>query len=369
MVSSKAHPGAAERCEQADAHPVVAAVRTFSRDVLAPRAVQHDDEGVPAHVIASLADLGLLNHVAPRRYGGAHLDRAADRRIHEHLAYGCVNTWLIWAQHASVVRRITRSLDAEPTLGSWAERVLRGEALAGVGISDVRRYPRGHLKATPAPDGWTFDGTVSWISGWGFNQVLLLAGVDAAAEQVVTAMVPVSERTVGTVLPLHAAGGSHTRQVQVKQVRVPAHDVLAVEELSVWHAGDRGETSDARPPVFGVAARVLDELSGEQEAIAVVASWTPRVATLRETAYELAEEAQASGDPDYRVNDRLTAKAAANEALGILSQALLLTRAGRGLTGGDTAQLHCRSAMFLSIQGQTSAVRSRQLARIAAAWS
>lgn len=248
-MSIKAHPGAAERCEQADIHPVVAAVRTFSREVLAPRAVQHDDAGVPAHVIVSFADVGLLNHVAPHRYGGAHLDRAADRRVHEHLAYGCVNTWLIWAQHASVVRRVTRSLDVEPMPGSWAERVLRGEILAGV------------------------------------------------------------------------------------------------------------------------AARVLDELSSEQEAIDVVATWTPRVGTIRETAYGLAEEAKESGEPDHRVDDRLTAKAAANEALGTLSQALLLTRGGRGLTGGDTAQLHCRSAMFLSIQGQTPAVRRRQLARIAAAGS
>lgn len=368
-MSIEAHPGAAERCEQADIHPVVAAVRTFSREVLAPRAVQHDDAGVPAHVIVSFADVGLLNHVAPHRYGGAQLDRAADRRIHEHLAYGCVNTWLIWAQHASVVRRVTRSLDVEPMPGSWAERVLRGEILAGVGVSDVRRYPRGHLTATPARNGWTFDGTVSWISGWGFNQVLLLAGVDAAAKRVVTALVPVSERTVGTALPLRAARGSHTRQVHVDRVWVPAHDVLAVEELNVWHAGDRGETSDARPPVFGVAARVLDELNSEQEAIDVVAAWTPRVATIRETAYGLAEEAKESGEPDHRVDDRLTAKAAANEALGTLSQALLLTRGGRGLTGGDTAQLHCRSAMFLSIQGQTPAVRSRQLARIAAAGS
>lgn len=366
-MSIPVRPGAAERCDQADAHPLVAAVRRYSHDILAPLAVQHDDAGVPTHVIASLAELGLLNHVAPRRYGGAQLDRAADRRIHEHLSYGCVNTWLIWAQHASVVGRITLSLGTDRVIGPWAERVLRGEILAGVGISDVRRYPREDLRAVPARDGWTFDGTVSWISGWGLNKVLLLAGVDAAAERVVTALVPVSERTVATALPLRAVGGSHTKRVHVNEVTVPAQAVVAVEQLNRWHAADRDETSDARPPVFGVTARVLDELSDAPAAVDVVASWTPRVAAIRETAYQLADEAKLSGRSGHRVDDRLATRATAHEALAMLSQALLLTRAGRGLASRDTAQLHCRSAMFLSVQGQTAAVRSRQLARIAAA--
>lgn len=365
-TSAEAIP-AAIRCDNADRHPTVAAVQRFSRDVLVRRALQHDDGGVPADVITALGDCGVLNHLAPSRFGGAGLDSAADRRIHEHLAYGCVNTWLIWAQHAPIVGRITRFIDAGGAVGPWAERVLRGEVLAGAGISDVRRYPHGHLSVARIGDEWIFDGRVSWVSGWGLNQILMLAGVDADTERVITALVPVSARTVATTLPLRAVGGSHTTRVHVDHVAVPSSDILAVEPLSAWRTTDREETSDARAPVFGVIARVLDELGTETAAAEVVSAWKPRVATLRSVAYELAEEAKLTDQGGHRVDERLSTKAAAAEALDTLSHALLLARAGRGLTGFDTAQLHCRAAMFLSVQGQTAAVRARQLDRITAA--
>jgi hypothetical protein len=356
---------AAHLVDAADAQPVVATVSTFARDVLSPLALAHDDGEVPSNVIDSLRERGALNHLAPASHGGSGLDRSADWRIHEHLAYGCLNTWLIWAQHAPIVGRLARDLAAGREVGPRAHRLLRGEDLAGAAISDVRRFPKGHVRAEPVPGGWTFRGTVSWVSGWELNQVLLVAAVEDATARVVTALVPVSDRTVAAPLRLAAVSGSRTVRVHVDDVTVPEVDVVAVEDLADWHAHDRAETSDAKPHVFGLTARILDELRGEPAAADVVDAWQPRVDEVRARAYGLAEESRRRGEPDYRVDERMAAKVAAAETLVTLSQALLVARAGRGLDGTDTAQLHARSALFLQVQGQTAAVRAAQLGRIA----
>ncbi|MET0702219.1 MAG: acyl-CoA dehydrogenase, partial [Mycobacterium sp.] len=231
---------------------------------------------------------------------------------------------------------------------------------------DVRRYPRGHLSASPTADGWLFRGTVSWVSGWGLNQVLLLAAVEEPTSRVVTALVPVSARTIATPLMLRAVAGSRTVRVRIDGVAVPTADVLTVEPLATWGATDRAETSDARPHVFGLTARVLDELRAEAAATDVVARWAPRVAEIRSRAYTLADDAKAAEQPDHAVDQRLAVKATAAENLATLSQALLVARAGRGIAADDTAQLHARSALFFLVQGQTAGVREVQLTRIAA---
>jgi hypothetical protein len=59
------------------------------------------------------------------------------------------------------------------------------EILVGAGVGDLRAHPERYLRATRADDGWRFDGTNSWVSGWGLNSALLIAAVEARSEQAV----------------------------------------------------------------------------------------------------------------------------------------------------------------------------------------
>ncbi|AXG80912.1 acyl-CoA dehydrogenase family protein [Streptomyces paludis] len=364
-VSSHHH----DHHDQHDRHdqhdPLVARVERFSREVLLPRAVETDRHGVTAGTITALGSLGALNHLAPPEFGGAALGRAADRRLHELLAHACFNTWLVWAQHAPTVERVAR-LHAEGARHPWADRVLRGEVLVGAGLSDVRRFPGRCIAATRSGDGWRFGGTLSWVSGWGLNSVLVLAAVEAASERVVVALVPVGDRLKASALDLAAVAGSRTRRVLLDDVEVPDAYVLTVQPLAEYRAADRSQASDARPHVFGLARRVLDELREESGTDVLVERWAPRVAELRERAYALADEALGAGDHRHRLRERLAVKVAAGETVSALSRALLVARSGRGLTADNTAQLHARSALFVQVQGQTAEVRSAQLASAAA---
>lgn len=350
----------------ADSHPLVRRVTAYAESVLRPDALRTDREGVDAARITELRELGLLNHLAPVSYGGLSVDRDTDRRLHEILSGACFNTWLVWAQHGPLAGRIAANLTPTTVLPALFERVLRGELLLGAAISDVRRFPRRAIAASRNDGGWVFDGTVSWVSGWGLNSALTVAAVEPTTQTVVTALVEVGENTVASPLHLGAVGGSRTERVRIDRAWVPDSHVLGTQTLPEWRVGDLGTASDARSHHFGLAATVLAELerSDLAEAREVAAVWRPRVDDIRSRAYALADEAAASGGGAHRLDERLATKVASGEALSVLTRALLISRSGRGLAGDDTAQLYARSALFVLVQGQTTDVRRAQLAHL-----
>jgi alkylation response protein AidB-like acyl-CoA dehydrogenase len=354
-------------------HPLLAQIEQYATGVLRPRALETDRTGVTEQTLRDLAELGALNHLAPAEYGGADLDRDSDRRMHELIAGACFNTWLVWAQHAPQLARIRQAIEQpesafDPKL---AGRLLRGDLILGAALSDVRRYPDRYVAARRTADGWIFEGTVSWVSGWGLNHWLGVAGVDDGdpdRPQVVYALLPVGEGVVSTPLRLSAATGSRTERVTLTGVAVPENHIITVQDLGDWRAADVAAAADARAHHFGLAATVLDELRAAPDPAAqkVAEVWAPRVARIRKQAYEITDAVAAAGpEAPQRVEERLALKVASGEALGTLTRALLIARAGRGLTDDNTAQLHARSALFLLVQGQTPAVREAQLGALA----
>ncbi|MDR7161914.1 acyl-CoA dehydrogenase family protein [Arthrobacter sp. BE255] len=356
------HGAPSNLADPADLHPLVARVARISRTTLKSQMLVTDSQGVPHGIIAMLREAGALNHLASSKYGGAALGKAEDRRLHEHLAAGCLNTWLVWAQHASIAARVEATLqDGEPG-HDLIDALLRGRIFAGAALSDVRHYPKRFIAAHRAKSGWRFRGTVSWASGWGLNEVLLVAGIDAERQQVVLALVPISERFTATPLQLAALDGSRTVRVNLDDVFVEDSLVLSVIPLAAWQSKDDQTAVDAKPHLFGLASAVLAELRNEPHKLArdAAATWTPRIADLRSRAYGLADAADASEHYDERLGVRVQT----GEALSTLSKALLVARAGRSLERGDSAQYYLRSAHFLLVQAQTDAVRAAQLATL-----
>jgi len=357
-----------EAVDAADRHPLVERVRRYADEVLRPSALQTDRDGVGPQRIDELRALGLLQHLAPEQYGGLAVDRATDRRLHEVVAGACFTTWLVWAQHAPLAGRIGERLAQGRTIPPLAESVLRGEILLGAGISDVRRFPDHYIAATRVPGGWTFAGTISWVSGWGLSSALTVAAVEPGTQTVVTALVAVGERThVAAPLRLAAVAGSRTERVRLDDVFVPDDHVLSTTSLEQTRFEDVGVAGDARSHHFGLAATVLDELDRSPHPVArqVADTWRPRVAQIRARAYELSDEAALAGGGPHRIDERLATKVASGEALATLTRALLVARSGRGLADDDTAQLHARSALFVLVQGQSADVRHAQLAHLA----
>lgn len=357
----------ADAVTASDANPFITRVKAHADDVLRPAALQTDRDGVTSAQLTQLAGLGLFNHSAPTEFGGAAIGTAGDRRLHEIIAGSCFNTWLVWAQHAPMVRRLTLAYQKGAELSDLSRDALAGRVLLGAAISDVRRYPRSYIAASRTYGGWTFTGTISWVSGWGLNTVLAVAAVEASTETVVTALVPISDRVRATRLELGAVAGSRTERVTLDEVLVPSSEVILTQSLTDWRTEDLANSGDTRPQYFGLAATVLDELDGapHPQVRRIGQVWRPRVDALRADAYGLADEAKAAGDERHRITERVGTKVAVGEALATITRALVVARSGHAIALDDTAQLYARSALFLLVQGQSADVRNAQLADLA----
>ncbi len=339
-----------------DEAAVIAAVERLAESVLHPQAIEVDAHEVPASHLRALSELGALNSGATADSPRAAYSLATQRRISEIIAGACPNTWLVWTQHAALVPALLPLFpDGIPPV---LEPVLRPDGVLGVAMSDLRTYPRRHIRVSRAEGGWRFDGKISWFTGYGLATHILLGGVtdDESGPRVVVAVLELDDRFPAEPLALSALTGSRTVTLIVEDVVARDDEVLFIQPYTQWREKDASISDGPQPHVYGLAERVIQELADapSEQAREAAEAWAERLVELRTDAYENFD----AGDPDGRAR---SLKVLAHETLAVLSAALVSARGGRGLLSADTAQLYARTALFFRVQGLSAPVRAAQL--------
>ncbi|MFE1749305.1 acyl-CoA dehydrogenase family protein [Streptomyces anandii] len=345
-----------------DAHPLVDRARRLATDLLAPAAERVDQEGLPAGHIRAVRESGLLGLNAPVEYGGSAAPSAVGRETAEILAGACCSTWFVITQHYTPVKLL---VDAPPPV---RERLLRplatGELLAGIAYAHVRAFPRVPVRAVPERGGWRFEGTVPWYTGWGLNDVMLLAGVTDDAEVVFAFAEAREQPGLRPSPPLRLAALSATRTVSLELDGLwLSGDAVALRAPQERFAlVDRPRNTNASPAVFGVARAalaLLDEAPGA-EAAGTARSLRARLEEVREQAYALWDHPV----PHERVEERLVLKTRAYDLMRDATTAAVVAGGGRSLDLAGRAQRLAREGMFLLVQGQTAEVRRFHLGHL-----
>ncbi|MEU7059560.1 acyl-CoA dehydrogenase family protein [Streptomyces sp. NPDC046197] len=344
------------------AHPLVARAHRLADELLAPNAERVDQEGVPTGHIEAVKRSGLLGVGAPVEYGGAAAPSAVARQTAQILAGACCSTWFVVTQHHTPVKLLA-ACDLPVR-----ERLLRplasGELLAGIAFAHVRSFPRVPVRAVPERGGWRFDGTVPWYTGWGLNDVMLLAGVTDAAE-VVFAFGEARQQPGLRPSPpmrLAALGAARTVSLRLDGLWLPEEAVVLRTPQDKFALVDRPRNTNASPAVFGVAYAALALLDDVPEAADTAGSLRASLDEVRERAYALWDHPV----PHERIEERLALKTRAYDLLRAATTAALVAGGGRSLDLGSKAQRLAREAMFLLVQGQTAEVRRAHLGHLAA---
>ncbi|MFF4360103.1 acyl-CoA dehydrogenase family protein [Streptomyces sp. NPDC001604] len=340
----------------AAAHPLVSTARTLADDLLAPNAARVDQEGVPASHLEAVRRSGLLGVSAPREYGGAGAPDPVAREVQEILAGACCSTWFVQTQHHTPVRLLAKSElpVRERLLGPLAS----GELLAGIAYAHVRAFPRVPVRATAEGDGWRFDGTVPWYTGWGLNDVMLLAGVTDSAE-IVFAFADAREQPglrASQPMQLAALTAARTVSLELDGLWLPEDSVVLRTPQEKFALVDLPRSTNASPAVFGVAyaaLRVLED-AGETE---TARGLRGRLDEVRRQAYELADHPV----PHERIGERLALKTRSYDLMRAATTAAVVAGGGRTMDVRHPAQRLAREGMFLLVQGQTSVVRRAHL--------
>lgn len=224
-------------------HPLLTAARTLADGLLAPHAARVDQEGVPTGHIEAVKQSGLLGVSAPKEYGGAGAPDAVAREVQEILAGACCSTWFVQTQHHSPVRLLTQS--APPVRERLLGPLASGELLAGIAYAHVRAFPRLPVRVTAERGGLRFDGRVPWYTGWGLNDVMLLAGV-TEEDEVVFAFTEAREQPGLRASPpmrLAALSAARTVSLELDGLRLPEESVV----LRTPRRSSRWSTGPARP--------------------------------------------------------------------------------------------------------------------------
>ena len=248
-------------------HPLVSTARSLAESLLAPHAARVDQEGVPAGHIEAIKRSGLLGVSAPKEYGGAGAPDAVAREIMEILAGACCSTWFVQTQHHTPVKLLAQS--ELPVRERLLRPMASGELLAGIAFAHVRAFPRVPVRATAERGGWRFDGTVPWYTGWGLNDVMLLAGV-TDADEIVFAFTEARQQPGLRPSPpmrLAALTAARTVSLDLDGLWLPDESVVLRTPHEKFALVDRPRNTNASPAVFGVAYAALDVLeeAGETE--------------------------------------------------------------------------------------------------------
>lgn len=311
-----------------------------------------DRSEVPAAHLTEIRRSGLLGVNAPKEYGGSAAPASVVRETAEILAGACCSTWFVQTQHHTPVLTPARSE------GPVGERLLgplsRGELLSGVAYAHLRAYPRTPVRVTRDGDGWRFDGRVPWYTGWGLNDVMLVAGV-TDADEALFAFTEAREQPGLRASPpmrLIALTAARTVSLELDGFRLPEEAVALRTPFARWAATDRAKTVAANPAVFGVteaALALVDE--------GTAAPLRARLTKVRDRAYALADHPAPGG----HLEERLALRIQAYEVPQAATTAAVVAGGGRALSLTNRAQRLAREALFLMVQGQTQASRRTHL--------
>ncbi|MEV5145656.1 acyl-CoA dehydrogenase family protein [Streptomyces sp. NPDC052727] len=309
-------------------HPLVVRARRLATDLLIPEAERVDQEWVPAGHVEAVKRSGLLGVAAPAEYGGAGAPPAVLRETAEILAGACCATWFVQTQHHTPVQTLAHS--GLPVRERLLGPLSRGELLSGVAYAHLRSYPRRPVRVRREGTGWRFDGTVPWYTGWGLNDVMLLAGV-TDSDEVLFAFTEAREQPGLRASPpmrLAALTAARTVSLELDGLWLPAEAVALHTPYVRWAAGDRVKTLTTSPAVFGVAEAALSLLDDE-----TATPLRSRLAGLRERAYALADAPVPEAWGEERGEERGTVRA---EEAGH-GPAVRGEGAGEGLAEGERA--------------------------------
>jgi alkylation response protein AidB-like acyl-CoA dehydrogenase len=234
-----------------------------------------------------------------------------------------------------------------------------------VAFSHLRRPGPPAVLATRVDGGWRFDGAVSWLTGWGLCDVVLLAG-RTDGDEVVFVLVEAQDGpglTASAPLALAAMGATRTVALALDGLLVSDADVVETTRAADWLAADALRTANATPNVFGLqreCVRRLSETASARDdgtAAALAHALGQEGARLHRVAETLLEDVP----PDELVDDRLAVRASALELALRSATALVAATGGAAMSLDAAPQRLAREAVFLLVQAQTPPLREAVL--------
>jgi len=165
-----------------DQNAILAEVRKFCDQQLAPKAKETDEAGVwPAENVRKLGELDLMGIPVPEEYGGLGLDFLTWAAVGEELSRACTTTGAVYGAHMLAVFPML-AFGTEDQKQKYLVPLARGEKIGAFGLTEPGAGSDAaavSTKAVPDGDHYTLNGTKIFISNAGQAEIyIIIAATD-----------------------------------------------------------------------------------------------------------------------------------------------------------------------------------------------
>ncbi|MCB1583349.1 MAG: acyl-CoA dehydrogenase family protein [Xanthomonadales bacterium] len=219
-----------------DQQAFVDAAKEYAASEMAPHAAKWDEESFfPVDVIKNTGELGFLGIYSPEQYGGLGLSRLDASLIFEEMSKHCTSTTAYLTIHNMCAWMLT-TFGSEALASEWGTKLTSGELLASYCLTEPSHgSDAGNLKtaATKTAEGYTLNGSKTFISGAGSTDILIVMARtgEAGPKGVSCFMVPADAEGISYGKKEDKMGWNSqpTRLITFEDVKIPAEYLIGEE--------------------------------------------------------------------------------------------------------------------------------------------
>ncbi|MEM1241030.1 MAG: acyl-CoA dehydrogenase family protein [Cyanobacteria bacterium P01_H01_bin.26] len=329
---------------------------------IAPQATQLDRDPKALHqAFQTLGDHGLLGLKVKKEAGGQGWSSQAGYQFTEQLARYSGALAFLQSQHQRCVQELAESNNLQ-LQQSYLKAAIQGKIGLGVGFSHLRRAQQ-PVTATATTDGYVFNGTVPWLTGFGIFQHWLLAAQlpDGRAVFVLAPFYPMAgSLSFSQPMQLAAMGSTQTVTVTLNSWVAPHELVLAIKPAGWIHGVDATYPLTHNFFALGCAQAGLDILSQAQTSIFPAITETYGLLNAELNRCRAETYATLAAPSAHRLQLRAWA---IDLAVRCAHGAVIVSR-GAANYGHHPAQRVYREALAFSVSGQNNDVMNASLAHL-----
>ncbi len=209
-------------------------IREFSREVVAPGAMERDLKGeFPREIIQQLGEMGYQGICVPEAYGGSGMDALASAIVVEELSYADASVGVINSVQNSLVIDPLLKFATDEQKQTWLPNMASGKWLNCFSLSEAEAgSDAGAMKCRAELKGneWVINGTKLWVTnGSDADIVLLFVRTEDGPKRNASCLI-VPKNTPGLEVGKHedklGIRGSSTTELVFENCRVPKENLL-----------------------------------------------------------------------------------------------------------------------------------------------
>lgn len=244
---------------------ILAITESYLKEFVAPVASEIDQSSEALNeALQGLIKRSLLSIKVPKAWGGLEADTETFYHFQQLISQYSGALAFLQVQHQGAVASIVYSKN-EALKEQYLSKIVEGKLLCGLGFSQLRRKGKPMITATPMNGGYEINGTVPWITGFGFFDAFLL-GASLPDGQTIRAMVPFQnshqdaggEFLVSEPMKLGAMQSTNTVTGTFKNWFLPSENVVSMAKEGAIHENDKKIVLFPSFLVLGCAKAGLD---------------------------------------------------------------------------------------------------------------